>query len=109
MRKFTSQYPVEFVVTELDTFVSVLVTFTFAPATTAPCGSMTFPVILPRDSCAKQLKVKVTSAAQIRMKCRISFRVALYQDQAGPPSSKLWAACVPQWETPGRLDSAVGC
>src|ERR1017187_8120651 len=53
-RKLTSKYPVWLVVALSETLVAVLVTTTVAPGTTEFCGSTTLPVILPRDSCARQ-------------------------------------------------------
>src|ERR1035437_7083642 len=62
-RKLTSKYPVWLVVALSETLVAVLVTTTAAPGTTEFCGSTTLPVILPRDSCARQTVERQSSNA----------------------------------------------
>src|SRR5271157_2552963 len=48
----------------LETLVPTSVTVTLAPGMTAPVGSITLPVILPRDSCAKQTVPASNNTAQ---------------------------------------------
>ena len=60
------------VIVVLVAFVAVLVKVMATPGTTAPLGSVTVPVIVPRDSCAATLAVSMPRIARqqaIASKC----------------------------------------
>src|SRR5258708_827968 len=64
-RSWKENWPSLVVVALIGTPVAVLVAFTVAPATTAPDGSVTLPLIAPRKVCAYAVKPSSTSTIRL--------------------------------------------